>query len=218
METKPLRADAERNRRLLLDAAAATFAERGLDVSVAEIARRAGVGHGTAFRRFPTKERLVCEVVADRIEALAAAAGELLERDDVDDPLLEFMRHAIELQVADRALAEGVGTGVLSDPGVSAAHADLMRIVDKLVRRGQEAGQVRDDISGIDVLVLTKGVTAAAEPLREVTPRIWRRYLDLVRDALSPAAATPLTGRPPTLAQLERGLAARAAAEGSACP
>src|SRR5258708_36935827 len=70
--TKPLRADAERNRRLLLDAAAEAFAEHGLDVSVGEIARRAGVGQGTVFRRFPTKEHLIAAVVVDRMHQASA--------------------------------------------------------------------------------------------------------------------------------------------------
>jgi AcrR family transcriptional regulator len=206
---KPLRADAERNRRRLLDAAAACFAEQGLDVSVGEIARRAGVGHGTAFRRFPTKERLICEVVLDRIEGLVAAAAELLERDGVDDPLRAFAELMLERQVADRGLAQAVDAGVLADPAVGAAHAELLATVGRLVRRAQEAGRLRDDVSAIDVLLLTKGVVAAADPLLDVTPRVWRRYLDLVFDGLRPDAATPLSVRPPTRAELERGFALR---------
>jgi AcrR family transcriptional regulator len=208
MPTRPLRADAERNRRRLLDAAAEAFAEQGLDVSVAEIARRAGVGHGTAFRRFPTKEHLICAIVLDGVESLAAAARDLLERDDVADPLGEFMRLLVERQVANRALAEAMGAGVLSDPAVGAAHGELLAAVDGLVRSGQEAGLVRDDVSAVDVLVLTKGVVAAAEPLQVVAPRIWRRYLDLLRDALRPDSATPLSGRAPTVAQLQRAIEA----------
>src|SRR4051812_862559 len=199
---KPLRADAERNRRRLLDAAAACFAEQGLDVSVAEIARRAGVGHGTAFRRFPTKDHLVRAIVLDRLEGLSAAARELGELD-------AFLEVMVERQVADRALGEAVGQAVLADPAVGGAHAELLACMDDLVRRGQEAGRVRGDVSGIDVMLLTKGVAAASAPLLDVSPRIWRRYLDLVRDALRPDAATTLTGRPPTRAQLERALRQR---------
>jgi AcrR family transcriptional regulator len=200
---KPLRADAERNRRRLLDAAAACFAERGLDVSVDEIARRAGVGHGTAFRRFPTKEHLVCAVVLDRIEALTALAARL----EGEDALFEFMRGAIELLIADRALSESIGTSVLADPGIQEAHRELLDAIEALVRRGQEAGEVRDDVSAVDVMALTKGVTAASAALLTVRPRIWRRYLDLARDALRPGAAHELTGRAPTRAELDRGLA-----------
>src|SRR4051812_33152906 len=200
---KPLRADAERNRRRLLDAAAACFAERGLDVSVAEIARRAGVGHGTAFRRFPTKEHLVCAVVLDRIDALTALAGTL----EGEDALFAFMRGAIEMLIADRALGESIGTSVLADPGIQEAHRELLDAIEDLVRRGQEAGEVRDDVSAVDVMALTKGVTAASAALLTVKPRIWRRYLDLVHDALRPGAAHELTGRAPTRADLDRGLA-----------
>ena len=203
---KPLRADAERNRRLLLDAAAEAFAEHGLDVSVDEIARRAGVGHGTAFRRFPTKEHLVCAVVLDRMEEITALARELREAGGVADPVLEFMRRTIQLQVEDRALAESIGSGVLADPAIQVAHRELLREIERLVTRAQEAGQLRTDVSAVDVMVLTKGVAAASAPLQGAKPRIWRRYLDLVRDALRPESAQPLDGRPPTLAQLERGL------------
>src|SRR4051812_47925924 len=206
MEARTLRADAERNRRRLLDPAAEAFAEQGLDVSVAEIARRAGVGHGTAFRRFPTKEHLVCAIVLDRIESLAAAARELAERDDVEDPLGRFMRLLVERQVGDRALADAMGASVLADPAVEAAHGELLAAAGELVRRGQAAGLVRDDVSVVDVLALTKGVVAAAEPLLAVSPRIWCRYLDLVRDALRPESATPLSGRAPTVAALRRAL------------
>jgi len=204
---RPLRADAERNRRRLIDAAAEAFAERGLDVSVAEIAKRAGVGQGTAFRHFPTKERLVAEIVRDRLTGLAAFGRELLEDSRREDPLLDFMRSLIELQVQDRGLAEGVGSSVLADPAVREAHLELLRTIELLVARGQEAGNVRTDISAVDVIVLTKGVAAASDPLCVVKPRIWRRYLDLVRDALRPESARPLSGRPPTRAELERGLA-----------
>ena len=203
---KPLRADAERNRRRLLDAAAACFAERGLEVSVAEIARRAGVGHGTAFRRFPTKEHLVAAIVLDRIEAVTAHARELLETDG--DPLLEFMRTAIEMQVEDRALGEAIASDVFGDPAVQVAHRELLDVVEQLVRQAQQAGQVRDDISAVDVIALTKAVTAASATLLAVKPRIWRRYLDLARDALRPEAAHPLTGRAPTRAELDRAIAA----------
>jgi AcrR family transcriptional regulator len=71
-DTRPLRADAERNRRRLIDAAVEVFAERGLEASTAEIARRAGVGQGTVFRRFPTKDDLVAAIVVDRLTDIDA--------------------------------------------------------------------------------------------------------------------------------------------------
>ena len=88
---RPLRADAARNRALLLAAAADEFAEHGLEASVADIARRAGVGKGTVFRHFPTKDDLIAAIVLDRIEDLRASGERLLTADDPGDALLEFL-------------------------------------------------------------------------------------------------------------------------------
>src|SRR5215469_9714592 len=85
------RADAERNRRRLLDAAAQLFGERGLDVGVAEIAQRAGVGRGTLFRNFPTKQDLIAAIVVDQMNAAAARGRELLDAPDAGDALFEFL-------------------------------------------------------------------------------------------------------------------------------
>jgi AcrR family transcriptional regulator len=89
--TRPLRADAARNRELRLTAAAEEFAERGLDASVADIARRAGVGKGTVFRRFATKDDLLAAIAIDRIETLVAAGRRLLDAADPGAALLEFL-------------------------------------------------------------------------------------------------------------------------------
>src|SRR5437868_5777618 len=86
-----LRADAQRNLGRVLDAAAEVFAERGPDASVDEIARRAGVGHGTVFRRFPTKESLVAAVMCRRLEEITAAAEDLLEQPDAGEAFERFI-------------------------------------------------------------------------------------------------------------------------------
>ena len=177
---KPLRADAERNRRLLLDAAAECFAERGTDVSVAEIARRAGVGHGTAFRRFPTKEHLVCAVVLDRVEAMTALAADL----EGDEAVFDFMRRAIEMQMDDRALGEAFGSAVLADPAIQAAHRELLDAIERLVRRAQEAGELRRDVGAEDVSLLVGSAIKAT--LQSPDPDAWRRYVGVVLDGLRP--------------------------------
>jgi AcrR family transcriptional regulator len=210
--TKPRRADAERNRTALLAAAIELFAERGLDVSVAEIAKRAGVGQGTAFRHFPTKEKLVLAVVRLRIDEVIAAAAEWEERADGAEALFGFMARMAEVQSSDRALFESAGTAVLADPEVREAHAQLVTVVGRLLKRAQKAGEVRDDVGPLDVLLLIKAVGAAAESLQELEARPWRRYLGLVRDALSTEGAQRLPGRPPTRAQFERLVEAKLAA------
>jgi AcrR family transcriptional regulator len=210
--SKPRRADAERNHAALLEAAIAGFAERGLDVSVAEIAKRAGVGQGTAFRHFPTKERLVLAVIRRRIDEVLADAAAWEARADGAEALFGFMAGLAEVQAKDRALFESAGTVLLGDPDIREAHAELVAVVARLLKRAQRAGEVRDDVGPMDVLLLVKAVSAAAEALQEIEPRPWRRYLDLVRDALSPEGAQRLSGRPPSRTQFERAVEAKLAA------
>jgi AcrR family transcriptional regulator len=144
-----LRADAQRNLDRLLEAAGQCFAERGVDCSVDEIARRAGVGHGTVFRRFPTKEALLLAVVVRRIGALAAVAEEAADAPDVEAAFVGFLRSAGESYARDRALVEGLDR-CLDRPELAA----LIAAVDRLVSRAHEAGVVRPELGGEDVLRL----------------------------------------------------------------
>jgi AcrR family transcriptional regulator len=201
--TKPLRADAERNRRLLLDAAAAAFAEHGLDVGVGEIARRAGVGRGTVFRRFPTKEHLIAAVVVDRMHQASARGRELLSDPDPGAAVFELLAAMVKAAKTDRALFEAVDDIFLANDDIRAAHDDLVDVLDQLLRRAQAAGAVRDDVGALDLLMMFKGVCEASRPFNDLD--MAARQLDLVRAALRPVpAGERLQGRPPTLADLER--------------
>jgi AcrR family transcriptional regulator len=201
-ETRPLRADAERNRRRLLDAAAAVFAERGLDASTAEIARRAGVGQGTVFRRFPTKDDLVAAIVVDRLGEITTTAAGLLADPPRNGGVLAFMAELARIHVRDRGLIEAVnGTRALADPAVHDAHGALMDVLEELVKADREAGLVREDIGAFDVMALGKAVASACEP--EVPTAGWKRYLAVVAAGLRPSAEK-LPGRAPTRAQLDR--------------
>ncbi len=144
-----LRADAQRNLDRLLEAAAECFAERGIDCSVDEIARRAGVGHGTVFRRFPTKEALLLAVVATRIEALTVVAEEAADAADVDAAFERFVRSAAEAYARDRALVQGLER-CAGRPELAA----LIAAVDRLARRAREAGLLRRELGADDVLRL----------------------------------------------------------------
>jgi len=202
--TKPLRADAERNRRLLLDAAAAAFAEHGLDVGVGEIARLAGVGRGTVFRRFPTKEHLIAAVVVDRMHQASARGRELLADPDPGQALFDLLAAMVQAAQTDRALFEAVDDIFLANDDIRMAHADLVEVIDQLLRRAQDAGAVRDDVGALDLLMMFKGVCEAARPFSRTD--IAARQLDLVRAALRPVGAGErLRGRPPTLEDMEGG-------------
>jgi AcrR family transcriptional regulator len=212
-----LRVDAERNRRRLLDAAAEAFASEGLEVSIEEIARRAEVGKGTVFRRFPTKEHLVAAVVSDRIDELVASCEGLLDGDDPAGAVHEFLSVCVRAQARDRGLFEAVGGVALADPEVRTAHAQLHEIAGRLLARAQDEGAVRDDVTAIDLLCLMGAVSYAVGPMLSTTPEIWRRYVDLVFDGLRPEGAHPLSRQAPTRAQIDKALDAKvAAARGTA--
>jgi AcrR family transcriptional regulator len=146
---RELRADAQRNRDRVLEAASECFAEQGVDVSVDEIARRAGVGHGTVFRRFPSKDALLSAVVLARVRELTAAAESAVAEPDAGAAFDRFFRLAVELYGQNRALVEGFGRCI--ETGEVAA---MEAAVARLVRRAQRAGAIRRDVTSRDVLEL----------------------------------------------------------------
>jgi AcrR family transcriptional regulator len=190
-----LRADAARNRELLLTAAADEFAERGLDASVADIARRAGVGKGTVFRHFATKDELIAAIVLDRIGALNAVGERLLDAADPGAALLEFLTVAAH-QRQQRDLSFLQGAGELSAE-VTRVRGQLFDTVRTLVDRAREHGAVRADITGADVILLMCAPNYVASYVPDATPDLWRRYLAIIFDGLRPEGAHPLPHPPP---------------------
>ena len=136
-ETRPLRADAERNRKRLLDAAAEVFAEHGLEASTAEIARRAGVGQGTVFRRFPTKDDLVAAIVVDRLVEITERRARAGRRPAAGGRACwRSWPSSRSMHVRDRGLIEAVnGTRALADPAVHDAHGELLDVLEEVVKR-----------------------------------------------------------------------------------
>jgi AcrR family transcriptional regulator len=195
--TRPLRADAARNRALLLAAAADEFAERGLDASVADIARRAGIGKGTVFRHFATKEDLLAAIVLDRIDALSAAGRRLLTEPDPAAALLEFLTVAAD-QRQQRDLSFLQGASELN-PAVTRARIEMYRVIENLVDRARDQGAVRADITGTDVILLMCAPNYVVGYVPDAPPDLWRRYLAIIFDGLRPQGASPLPEPPPTL-------------------
>ena len=204
-EERRRRADAERNRRRLLDAAQELFRDRGLEVGVGEIAERAGVGRGTLFRNFPTKEDLIAAVVVDRMHEAVERALALRDAADPGTALFELLEYMAGASQANRSLFEAIADTWLANDEIRAAHAQVTDVIEDVLQRAQAAGDVRDDISAIDVMMLVKGVCEAASAFSHSGSNIIQRQFGLVRAALvPPATPTPLGGRPPTLSDVEQ--------------
>jgi AcrR family transcriptional regulator len=168
-----LRADARRNLELVLDAAEQAFAASGPDASIDEIARLAGVGHGTVFRRFPTKDDLMYAVIERHVAQLSAIAEEALASDDPGEAFFDFAHRAAELGMTTPGLHKCV-VHCGEKPGA----AELEKLGAKLVWRAQRAGAVRRDVKPADVQLLVRSALTSAPPGQ------WRRYLDVVLDGL----------------------------------
>src|SRR6202034_3941400 len=204
-EARVLRADAERNRRRLLDAALEMFSERGLDVGVGEIAARAGVGRGTLFRNFAPKEDLIAAIVSERMGEATATGRELLSADDPGEALFAFLREIVDGQQTNRAMVEAIEDTFLQNDEIAAGYEELIGVLSELVARAQQAGAIRADVGALDLMIMTKGICEAASALHQVNPDMAERQFDLVRAALSTdPVSQPLRGRAPTVDDMRR--------------
>lgn len=175
-------------------AAREVFALRGFGASLDEIAEHAGLGVGTVYRRFPNKNALIdalFEQAANRLVVLARAAAQV---PDAWDGLVGFLTAVAELQVGDRGLRDLLLSGRVSPERSTIMRDTVKPLIDPLVRRAQEQGDLRADFDGIDVSVLQLMIAAAFEFTRPCAPNGWRRYLTLLVDGLRACrdAPTPL--------------------------
>jgi AcrR family transcriptional regulator len=196
---KPLRADAARNRQRILDAAAEVFADRGLDVSLDDIAHAAGVGVGTVYRRFPCKNDLIGALFESKLDELVAVGHHALEIGDPWEAFVSFVTGVCELHARDRGLKEAMFlTGSIDVERVHAAKARMAPIGQELLRRAQAAGEVRDDVEGFDVPLIHFTCGFVAEKTRCEAPDYWRRMLTIMLDGLRPRRddVTPMPAPP----------------------
>jgi len=187
----PLRADAERNRQRLLAAAKELFATRGLHVTLDDIARQAGVGTGTAYRRFPNKDALIEALMADRIAEIGAIAEEQLHEPDPWRALAGFFEQALALQAADRGLKDVLWSSGHGREQVVHARRAIAGPVTRLVRRALEAGVVRPDMATSDVPLINFMLNSIIDFARDVEPELYRRYLAIILDGLRPRDDVP---------------------------
>jgi AcrR family transcriptional regulator len=180
---KPLRADAVRNRARVLEVAYDTFASDGLSVPIDEIARRAGVGAGTVYRHFPTKEDLYRAVVEDRMGQIVQQGRALLDAGASGDALFDFLRSMVfQWGATDRGLAEALaGYGIDVATAMPDAEEAFLGMLDDLLRAGQKAGTVRSDITVRDVKTMLVGATAMQAAAPAEAARLTEVFLDGLR-------------------------------------
>jgi AcrR family transcriptional regulator len=189
---RPLRADARRNRARLLEAARTAFAAEGLAVPLDEIARRAGVGPGTLYRHFPTKEALFEAVVDDRLRDLADTARALRSAEDAGAALFTLIDRLVAEAAVKKDLVDALdGAGVEVRTALAATAGDLREQIGQLLARAQRHGAVRPDLDVADLMALLSGLCAAltAPAHRRADPG---RMLAVLRAGLRPAAAEPV--------------------------
>jgi AcrR family transcriptional regulator len=191
---RPLRRDAEMNRQRILRAASQVFTARGLQASLDDVARQAGVGVGTVYRRFPDKEALVDALFEDKLAALVTEAERALEAPDSWTGLVTLLERAGAMLTRDRGLVEILMYATYGQDRVSQARARMQPVVTRVVERAQRDGKVRADFRPTDVPFIEFMLSAAAEYAAQTQPEVWRRYLTLIVDGLRPSRAetTPL--------------------------
>lgn len=192
-----LRRDAARNRNKILQAARAAFDEEGVDVGVEVIAQRAGVGVGTLYRRFPTKELLIEAVVSEVLDAVLSAARTALANESAADGFTEYLRAVGQLQFEHA----GCLTRLWNDsPGE--VRSRIEEAGRSLLARAQGAGAVRTDLVYEDVIVLFWSLRGVIETTAAVSPEAWLRHLDLLVTSLAPGGE-PLRHPPLTAEQVQ---------------
>jgi AcrR family transcriptional regulator len=201
----PLRADAERNRARVVAAARAVFARDGLGASMASVAREAGVGIATLFRRFPTKEELVAAVFDDRMDAYIDAVDAALADPDPWHGFTDYLHEVVGMQAADRGFADVL---TLTFPGIGTLQARHRQAYDGVVRlidRAKAVGRLRDDFTPQDMVLLLMATAGVIAATAEAAPGAWRRTLGLMIQSFQAPARGPLPA-PPTAPAMYRAM------------
>ena len=181
---RPLRADARRNRERILESARLVFAESGADAQIDDVARRAGVGVGTVYRHFPTKEALMVELVRQKFRLFADRAREAVEQDgEPFAALTDVMRRNAETAACDVATQQALaGAGAHVWTHAQAEQEELIALTDELIARARRAGTIRPDVRATDIGMLMCGVCSSMG--FSVPGFDWQRHLELVIDML----------------------------------
>ena len=194
---KPRRADAERNRERIVRAAREAFSEHGGDVTIDEIAARAGVGVGTLYRAFPTKEALLESAMLARVESIV---DELRRARDEEatawDALVRFLTAVARQEIRDRAFKHFIAGSGIATESLQARREELLAVVAEVVAAAQADGDLRPDFAAGDLPLLIGGLTEASWAQLPRADEVVDRYVAIVVAGLRAADGPPLPGRP----------------------
>jgi AcrR family transcriptional regulator len=192
-DDRPRRADAERNRSAILEAAENVFRTQGADAPIDEIARRAGVGVGTVYRNYPTKAAMVEAIVEARLTPIIEAARTACEAEDSGAAFFAMLRRLADESAAFKALADSIAAaGIDLHEAKQELSNELVAAMGELFQRAQSSGQVRQDASIEDVTMLMGGLSHTAVAASDTPAR--SRCVELLCDALRGGGPT---GRAP---------------------
>jgi AcrR family transcriptional regulator len=200
--TKTLRSDAQRNRERLVASARELFAAAGLDVSVEEITHHAGVGMGTLYRHFPTKDELIDAVLEESFAEIVRLAEDAEAAEDAWLGLTTFLEGALELHGHHRGIKDMIASRQHGSVRADAMRARLRPLLRRVIARAQEQGALRADFRPEDLPLVFWSAGRVIETTADVAPEVWRRYLAFVLDGLRASAATPVATPPLTRGQL----------------
>lgn len=194
--TSSLRRDAERNRTRIVTAARQVFAARGLDAPLEEIARRAGVGIATLYRRFPTRQALIEEIFSTRLEQTVQAAEEALAMEDAWEGFSIYLFRLCALQADDCGVRDVLRMTFPTAKGLEETRARGYVLTVQLIDRAKEQGSLRDDFSPEDLvyLLIANGAFVAASS--RIKPTAWKRYVALFLEGCRAERAHPLPEPP----------------------
>lgn len=192
----PLRSDAERNRARIVAAARTVFCREGLHASMASVAREAGVGIATLFRRFPAKEDLVAAVFADRMDAYADAVAVALDDPDPWHGLTGFIETVCAMQAADYGFADVLTMTFPTAKGLEKRRAEAYESIVRLIDRAKAEGSLREDFTPEDLVLVHMANAGVVNATGDAAPDAWRRVVALMIQSFQAPARGALPASP----------------------
>jgi AcrR family transcriptional regulator len=198
MDVAPrLRRDAQRNRQLLIDAATEVLREQGMDASLDEIARRAGVGNATLYRRFPTREDLYEAVFANMGGPVREAAARAQATEDPWTAFTGYIEELTESCASDRGFSDLMMAGMAKSPALNAVRLESEQVMQALLERAQQQGAARPDVYIADVILVLCALMRVSPAAEAVAPGTWRRHLTIALDGFRRTDSTTRLTTPP---------------------